>query len=232
MTQPPPGQTSSTTSSTLFEQARTLIQDTVMSWGLPGAGLAFTLHYARSGQWGTALLALLGTGGMVLLLRIVRKLDPRLDALAEWLVQQLETSVMRLWRLTGRFQGKYYQQLVYHLRDFRVQGLKTRGPFVLDLRKIFVSLRVSPERADLVPSAMLPYRAVGPGLDIWDFLAIAPSQPAFRRLVVLGPPGSGKTTLLEHLTLTYAQNRHRQRYRQASGWQDRKDRKDIKFRPK
>ncbi|NJR66746.1 MAG: NACHT domain-containing protein [Leptolyngbyaceae cyanobacterium CRU_2_3] len=205
MTQSPQEQNSS-----FLDHMRKLVQDTLLSWGLPGAGLGLSGHFWLSGQWGQAIAALIGTALLTFLLKVFTKLDPRLDALAEWSVSQLEQSILRLWwRLTGQFQGKYYQALIYRLRDFRVQGLKTKGPFALDLQKVFVPLRVAPESADRVLSSMIQAKDSS-SLSIWHFLAAIAQQPSFRHIVILGPPGSGKSTLLEHLTLTYAQNLRRQ----------------------
>ncbi len=193
-----------------IEQIKKLVQNTLLSWGLPGAGLSLAVHFGLQGNWGGAIASLIGTAFLTFLLKFFTKLDPRLDALAEWSVSQVEQSVLRLWwSITGQFQGKYYQTLIYHLRDFRVQGLKTKGPFALDLQKVFVPLRVAPESADRIPSALiqtLTQTKESGKLSIWDVLAALPRQPSFRRMVILGPPGSGKSTLLEHLTLTYAQN--------------------------
>ena len=35
---------------------------------------------------------------------------------------------------------RYYEHLIYKYRSYRTQGLKTKGPFSLDLEKIFVPL--------------------------------------------------------------------------------------------
>ncbi|MCG8367901.1 MAG: NACHT domain-containing protein, partial [Pseudanabaenales cyanobacterium] len=152
-----------------------------------------------------------------LLIRFFDKLNPRLDKLFEWLASNFENALVRLWwRATANFQGKYYQSLIYTYRDFRTQGLKTKGPFALDLEKVFVPLRVAPESMNQITSAMLQAaKAEKDSLGIWDFIARLNSQPAFQRIVVLGPPGSGKTTMQEHIALTYAQNKHRQQRRQA-----------------
>ncbi|MDX2215546.1 MAG: NACHT domain-containing protein [Oculatellaceae cyanobacterium bins.114] len=148
------------------------------------------------------------------LVKLDTKLDQKADDIADWIVGQLERSLLHGWGLVfSGFQQRYYKSLVYTLRDYRVQGLKTRGPFVLDLRKVFVPLRVAPESADNITAAMLQPRKIKQGLDIWDFLGA--DIPSFRRLVILGPPGSGKTTLLEHLTLTYAQHLSRRYHRRV-----------------
>ncbi|WP_190507016.1 NACHT domain-containing protein [Oscillatoria sp. FACHB-1407] len=148
------------------------------------------------------------------LIKLDAKLDQKADEIADWLVGQLEQLLQQGWGLVfSGFQQRYYKSLVYLLRDYRVQGLKTRGPFVLDLRKVFVPLRVAPESADNITAAMLQPRKVKQGLDIWDFLGA--NIPSLRRLVILGPPGSGKTTLLEHLTLTYAQHFSRRYHRRT-----------------
>ena len=109
------------------------------------------------------------------------------------------------------FQGKYYQRLIYACRDYRTQGLKTKGPFVLDLEKVFVPLRVAPESAGRISPAMIRASGGSSSLSIWDFLvASRDQQPTYPSMAILGAPGSGKTTLLEHLTLIYAEGRQPQ----------------------
>lgn len=144
------------------------------------------------------------------LTKIEEKLDQKVDKFSDWLVDGLVNFVVQLWwTLTSNFQGKYYQSLINAYREDQTQGLKTRGPFVLNLEKVFVPLRVAPESLEKISAAIIRHRDDSKTLSIWDFLAEAQRQPTFRRIAVIGPPGSGKTTMLKHLTLTYAQRSQR-----------------------
>ena len=125
--------------------------------------------------------------------------------------------LMRLWwKLTAQFQGKYYQSLIYACRDFKTQGLKTKGPFTLELEKVFVPLRVAPQSAERISAAMIQSNDRAESFTIWDFLAASnDQQPTYRSIAIIAPTGSGKTTLLEHLTLIYAKNAQRQYHPQV-----------------
>ena len=131
-------------------------------------------------------------------------------------MQRLEDFVIKVWwKLTAKFEGKYYQQLIYACRDYKTFGLKTKWEFTFEFEKIFVPLRVSPEslqeiRADII----FPQNNVKE-TTIWDFLVESKDIYQFRKIAIIGKPGSGKTTLLKDLTLTYAQNRHRRQHRKA-----------------
>ena len=114
-------------------------------------------------------------------------------------------------KLQWRFKYRYYQSLIFTCRDYETQGLKTKGPFTLDLEKVFVPLRVKPESPGKISPNIVQSREPDEDLRIWDLLAASRSQNAYRSMVIIGAPGSGKTTLLEHLTLTYAQH-HEGRY--------------------
>jgi NACHT domain/Sulfatase-modifying factor enzyme 1 len=199
-----------------LEKIRQKLEELALSWGLPGAAIALALHFAREQQWTPAISLMAVAGLIALLVRFFDKLLPYLDKLLEWLAGNFAGWLQRLWwKLTAQFQGRYYESLVFACRDFRTQGLKTKGPFTLDLEKVFVSLRVAPESPDRVMAGMMQSRGTSEGLKIWDFLAEQKKQPTFRRIVVIAPPGAGKSTLLEHLALTYAKNNQRRRDRRA-----------------
>jgi NACHT domain/Sulfatase-modifying factor enzyme 1 len=200
----------------LLEKIKQKIEETALSWGLPGLLVALAVHFAREQQWNLAILLTVGAGAIALLLRFFDKLSPHLDKLFEWLANNFAGWVQRLWwKLTAQFQGRYYESLIFACRDFRTQGLKTKGPFTLDLEKVFVPLRIVPESPDRVMAGMLQSRGTAEELKIWNFLADLKNQPAFRRIVAIAPPGAGKSTLLEHLALTYAHNTQRRQDRRA-----------------
>ena len=182
-------------SSALLELAKKKGKTYLIRWGVVGGVLALSGHFARLGQCKPAGFCLVGAGLLAILdVRWVKK---------SW------------WKITSNFQGKYYQQLILNCRDYRTQGLKTKGAFTLDLEKMFVPLQVAPESAQNVSSDMIRKKIPERCLEIWDFLAEISNQPSYKRIAIIGPPGIGKTTLLEHLTLTYAQLAQRWKHRSA-----------------
>ncbi|MEM6840139.1 MAG: NACHT domain-containing protein [Cyanobacteria bacterium P01_C01_bin.120] len=200
--------------------------------GIPGGlGIAGTIQLLRSGQWGLALLTGFASIGVTVLAifakffadlsnkvldRIEERLEETTDSLAEWIVAQLESALVRFWwKVTPQFRGAYYQSLIYGYRTYRTQGLKTPGEFSPDLAKVFVPLRITSKSLEQISPALIQRQETAKGLEIWDFLAESKREPAYQRIVIIGAPGSGKTTLLRHITLTYAYNTYRRRSRQV-----------------
>ncbi len=204
-----------------------IIQSILQIFGLSSSGVGFfaTIELIKQGNFLAAALTgivsvtvvILAIGGKFVknlwdkvLDKIEERLEQRSDTLADWIVNRLETALIKSWWLiTSQFQGKYYQQLIYHCRDYRTQGLKSKGPFTLDLEKVFVPLRIAPESSDKVSANIIRPSGNKDSLDIWDILAASQHHPTYRTLAAIGAPGSGKTTLLEHITLTYTQNTQR-----------------------
>ncbi len=218
----------------------------IATWAAPSSGAGFLLHYLGQGQWKEALMAGAATVGLTLLTvgrgfvkqvwqklieKLEERLDQRADRLAQWLLDSGEQRLIRLWwGVTANFRGQYYKALIFRYRDFRTQGLKTRGPFALDLETIFVPLRIAPESLFQVQPGMIQALGRGAGLGggtasangsmiegllIWDWLAALVTQPSLRQMVILGAPGSGKTTLLEHIALIYARGKQHQQHPKA-----------------
>lgn len=113
-----------------------------------------------------------------------------------------------------QFKARYLELLIEDHRDYQMKGLQSQSPFVLDLEKIFVPLRVSAQSSHKISSNMLQTGKTDKTHDIWDYLAADP-QILNRCMAILGPPGSGKTTLLGHLTLVYAKKAQHEYHRQA-----------------
>jgi formylglycine-generating enzyme required for sulfatase activity/energy-coupling factor transporter ATP-binding protein EcfA2 len=140
--------------------------------------------------------------------KIEEELDALEEPLANWIVKQLKTSIIKLWwKLNSKFQRNYYRSLIDTFREFEIDGFK--GLPVLDLEKVFVQLRVVTETPDKISGSIIQTCHDSDSQEIWDFLYQSPNKPAFRRLAVVGAPGSGKTTLLKHLALIYAKNHYR-----------------------
>ncbi|WP_008310137.1 SUMF1/EgtB/PvdO family nonheme iron enzyme [Leptolyngbya sp. PCC 6406] len=198
--------------------------------GLPGGlGLAFAIHQLRSGQLGLALLTGLASFGVTIIAlfakffselgnkildRIEERLEETTDSLAEWVVVQLESALVRLWwQITPQFRGAYYESLNYGYSAYKTQGLKTPDQVTPDLAKVFVPLRIAAKGLDQISPALIQRQETKGSLEVWDFLEQSQSEPTYRRMVIIGAPGSGKSTLLQHITLTYAHNTHRRRSR-------------------
>ena len=215
-------------------QARQKRIEQWMQWlGYPigGLGIPATIILFKTGQPVSAIITASASVGITLLAiaakwlsdlfntildKIEEKLEEKVDPLATWVVEGLEDFVIKVWwRLTSKFQGKYYQQLVYDCRDYKTYGLKTKGEFTFEFEKIFVPLRVSPESLQDIRADIIRIQNSDKETTICDFLVESKDIYQFRKIAIIGKPGSGKTTLLKDLTLTYAQNRHRRQHRQA-----------------
>ena len=66
------------------------------------------------------------------------------------------------------FANQYCRYLVSDCRDYQIQGLKTRGPFVLDLEKVFVPLRFAPESPQRIDADMIKQTRLEGSFNIWD----------------------------------------------------------------
>lgn len=113
-------------------------------------------------------------------------------------------------KITSQFQNQYYQSLIHTYGSYRTEGLKIAGAFTPNLDRVFITPLLVSKSPEQVSGAIIRQGKTEGNLTIWDFLAAAPLEPTYRRVLLLGPLGSGKTKLLEHITLSYAQNNQRQ----------------------
>ncbi len=196
-----------------------------------GLGITATINLLQAGQPFLAIVTAFASIGVIFLAiaakffsdlfnrildKIEEKLEEKVDPLATWVVECLEDFVIKVWwKLTAKFEGKYYQQLIYACRDYKTFGLKTKGEFTFEFEKIFVPLLVSPESLQEIRADIIFTQNSDKETTIWDFLVQSKDIYQFRKIAIIGKPGSGKTTLLKDLTLTYAQNRHRRQHNKA-----------------
>lgn len=140
-------------------------------WGIPTISYATAAHFIFSGNIEKAIIACFAPVSLSLIYRFFEKLNLRFDKLFEWIIQNIEDTLTRVWwLLTSGFQKKYYKRIIHKHRDYKTQGLKTKGPFALDLEKVFVPLRVSPESSSKISSDMINRTISEDNCRIWDFL--------------------------------------------------------------
>src|SRR5260370_29406076 len=116
----------------------------------------------------------------------------------------VDSAMQRLLSGYGRHYRHYFW---YEHRDLDVKGLSTIGTWTLDLKEVFVDLRIEskPAHQASVDPLALPQALREGNHSIWEYLW-AP-QLKTHHFVILGPPGSGKTTLMKHLGLTLVRRR-------------------------
>lgn len=195
---------------------------------LPVTGGIASIYLLLNGQWKGAVVSI-ALSLVIWILTVTGKFVQRIQEgvltilyeekaphIARWIVDNGERFLsIAWWKVTSRFLRNYYGELVFKYRTYRTLGLKTRGKYSLDLIKVFVPLRVSPESPEQISSAIIRPQTANNHLSIWDFIAQMKRQNNYRRIAVIGAPGSGKTTLLEHLTLIYALSKQRGLSRKA-----------------
>lgn len=126
-----------------------------------GLGLFLTIYFSQKTEWIAASFCLILTAFVGFFPFLSKFLD-LVEAKLKNRIAPIVNTVLNDWAeslairfflcLTSPFQKKYYKSLIYTYRDYRTEGLKTRGPFTLDLEKVFVPLRIVPESADRTSS--------------------------------------------------------------------------------
>jgi GTPase SAR1 family protein len=193
----------------------------LLRWMPSGIAIFVTIHFLLTQAWIQTFISFVLTIVCFLWAEFSRGLIEKLEEVAvkrgrnsaDLVLRNLE-SLLLTW-YWGTFQSRYYQSLIYTYRDYRTEGLKTKGPFTLDLEKVFVPLRVATESFEHTSPVTIQSLERTESSVIWDFLAASRTNPTYRSLAIIGAPGSGKTTLLKYLTLIYAKNAQRRQHPKA-----------------
>jgi energy-coupling factor transporter ATP-binding protein EcfA2 len=102
------------------------------------------------------------------------------------------------------YRPRYLEYITYQHRVFDVKGLRSQGPYNLELNQVFVQLSVDPTPPhQSTPNPLnIPQKLRTNAHTIWEY--INANGMGNQNLAILGAPGSGKTTLLKHIALTLA----------------------------
>jgi len=200
---PEPNSANLTTLERVFE----LLDNKFVSWGAPGVLLGVGISQFAAGEGVRGSLCVVGAGGLWVVIKVGKRVAPKLEAVLDWGIGEGEAWLRRTWGLS-RFEQQYLQSQGYLCEEDRIEGYE-RSPGegrVPLLQEVFVPLELSRSGME----AMAQYgHLYGPGesLQIWDLLAAFKKDRRFRHMSILAKGGMGKTTLLRHVALCYGQGK-------------------------
>ena len=85
-----------------------LLYSKFVSLGVLEALLGVAPDFARKSEWKNAVLCGVGATGIWLVIKVARKISPRIDKLLDWIFGNAEKFALDLWgTLTSDFETKY-----------------------------------------------------------------------------------------------------------------------------
>ena len=135
----------------------------------------------------------------------------RLQKAGQAIDDSIEDNIEHLFAKATRAEDAYLLCQALDCRDYKPEGMGARDRvFIPMLQNVFVPLELD---SGAIPAGLQgrrwqhsdPLREQR----IWDFLAHAKREPAYRQLAIVAWGGFGKTTLLKHLAYIYGMKQHR-----------------------
>jgi hypothetical protein len=201
-------------SPTTIEKVSELLDNKLVTFGIPGTLSFVGLTKAKEGQWTEAGQYFAGAVGILIAIKIGKKLAPKLDQLLEWSITNSERMLLESWStLRSDFEGQFLKRQARLCEEYTSEGFNPDRTTMLSLQDVFVPLDLSGAfGSGIISSENTPSSLTSENLDIWKLLARSRRDRKFRQMVILAKGGMGKTTLLRHIVLIYGQRNHR-RYR-------------------
>lgn len=200
-------------SPTTIEKVFELLDNKLVTLGIPGALSFVGITKATEGQYTEATWCFIGAAGVWITIRVGKKLAPKMDQLLDWVIGQIERSLLNGWSaLRSDFEGQYLKQQARLCEEFIAEGFNPDRTAIPLLEDVFVPLDLSGALSSGVlgdsRSAMDP-SLTSENLRIWNLLARSRRDRQFRQMSILAKGGMGKTTLLRHIALIYGQRKER-----------------------
>ncbi len=205
MTQPP------NPKSPLNEQIADIALKVIMAGGVTGGGIgAFWSLFKESDVPKAIASAVIGVGlayGAKLIAPVHKGNQRRLERVGQALDSGLDQVTETMIVAAKGFENKYLRCQASDCESVRAEGMAHRDDIFEPLLKdVFVELQIdstgqlpgfSAEVAHQLNAGMTAKQT------IWDFLAAAKQEKAYRQLAILAWGGFGKTTLLKHVAYCY-----------------------------
>ncbi|MGI0493549.1 GUN4 domain-containing protein [Alkalinema pantanalense CENA528] len=200
---------------TTIEKVFELLDTKLVTFGVPGALSFVGITKAKEGQWVEAGWCWAGAVGILIAIKVGKKLAPKLDQLLDWAIAGVEQGLGNGWsRLRSDFEGQYLRQQARLCEEFVAEGFNPDRTAIPLLEEVFVPLDLSGAWASFDNPrdiAQLQKDAVlrSENLSIWHLLARSRKDRKFRQMSIQAKGGMGKTTLLRHVALIYGQRKYR-----------------------
>ena len=199
---------------TTLEKIFELLDKKLVTLGAPGALSAVGINKVLAEELPTAFWCFAGAAGVWLVIKIGKKLAPKLDQLLDWGIASAERVLLSGWSaICSDFTGKYLERQALLCEEFTVEGFNPDRTAIPLLEDVFVPLDLSGALGSGALGRSLTHSDLeSENLSIWHLLARSRKDRKFRQMTIQAKGGMGKTTLLRHIALIYGQRKHR-RYR-------------------
>ena len=202
----------------LSEKIADIMLKVIMTGGAAGGGLgAFWSLFKESDVPKAIASAVIGLGisyGASFLDPFHKGTQRRLGKTGERFDGAIDDNINQLIAKATRAEDAYLLCQALECRDYKSEGMGARDRiFTPMLQEVFVPLQLDSSamlpglrsRTRKAPSRqeMEDFQRASQESCIWDYLAEAKQEPAYRQLAIVAWGGFGKTTLLKHLAYTY-----------------------------
>lgn len=200
---------------TTIEKFFELLDNKLVTFGLPGVLLSVSVNKLLGNQRTEAAWYLAGAAGIWLVIKVGKKLAPKLDQVLDWGINNVERSLLDGWSaMRSDFEGKYLKQQAGLYEEFTSEGFNPDRTTIPLLEEVFVPLDLSGALGDEFDPRQLEQLKKDPtlsseNLNIWNLLARSQRDRKFRQMIIQAKGGMGKTTLLRHIALIYGQRKQR-----------------------
>ncbi|MBW4471706.1 MAG: hypothetical protein KME45_15040 [Stenomitos rutilans HA7619-LM2] len=185
-------------SPTTIEKVFELLDNKLVSFGVPGALSFVGITKARENQWTEAGWCFAGAAGVWLVIKLGKKLSPKLEQAMDGAIASIERSLSDL---RSDFEGQYLKQQANLCEEFTTEGFNPDRTALPLLAEVFVPLELSGALGMADPAAPIaktnPLRQRDPlqrdsvlrsthlrseHLSIWDLLARSQRDRKFTHL--------------------------------------------------
>jgi predicted NACHT family NTPase len=201
---------------TNLEKVFELLDNKLVTLGVPGALSFVGITKIREGLWGDAVLSFVAAAGVWIVIKVGKRLAPEIDQLLDWLVTETKSALLDgVDDFRSSFTGPFLKQQAQLNEEFITEGYRPDRTAIPMLEEVFVPLELSGAMGHhTLESIENPkdLQRYAEDLDIWELLRRSRQDRTFRQMAILAKGGMGKTTLLRHIALIYGQRkqgRHR-----------------------